>query len=451
MALPHPQSAQGLNSGLDLYSVPATDTSLLHGAKWVEYSPLVVGVDPIEFTIPKGNTSFIDLSKTELLIEAQIVKDDGDPLDVTSVGFINNPLHSMIKQFSIRLNGTLITEQSDAYAYRAYIESLLNYTKAEKDSFLTSALFYKDTAEHMDEPDASKLGTPTGGGNGGLNLRSKYTLTSNIVGLMGTPFCDIFQTDRFLVPNVEVKIKINIHSNEFLLMSSVANEQVKIVSAKLRIRQVNVTPSVNMKLNLGMAKYPLRTVSTHLKTLTNGILSESFSNIFNNGIIPERLIIGLVTNKAYNGDYKLNPFNFGLFALKELKLTVNNAEIPETSIDLSSPTGQLKAYNSIFAGDGTMHRARGNDINRLEWPKGYGLFVYDLTPDGNGASPHFHIRQKGIVDLSLTFSKATGKANAIGADVNDGSAGVLNVFIYAEYQKVLHITKEKAIIFDIVE
>ena len=447
MALPHPQSAQGLNSGLDLYSVPATDTSLLHGAKWVEYSPLVTGVDPIEFTIPKGTTSFIDLSKTELLIELQIVKDDGDPLDVATVGLINNPLHSMIKQFSIRLNGTLITEQSDTYAYRAYIESLLNYTIAEKSSFLTSALFYKDTAGHMDEPDASK--TKTGGGNGGLNDRSKYTLTSNIVGLMGTPFCDIFQTDRFLVPNVEVKIKINIHSNEFLLMSTIANEQVKIVSAKLRIRHVNVTPSVNMKLSLGMAKYPLRTVSTYLKTLTNGVLSESFSNIFNNGIIPERLIIGLVTNKAYNGDYKLNPFNFGLFALKELKLTVNNAEIPETSIDLSSPTGQLKAYNSIFAGDGTMHRARGNDINRLEWPKGYGLFVYDLTPDGNGASPHFHIRQKGIVDLSLTFAKATGTANAIGG--NDNTVGVLNVFIYAEYQKVLHITKEKAIIFDIVE
>ena len=447
MALPHPQSAQGLNSGLDLYSVPATDTSLLHGAKWIEYSPLVAGVDPIEFTIPKGTTSFIDLSKTELLVEIQIVKDTGEDLDGKTAAFVNNPLHSMIKQLSIRLNGTLITEQSDTYAYRAYIESLLNYTAAEKGSFLTSALFYKDTAGNMDETDPEQATAAKK--NLGLFRRAQYTYDSNIIGLMGTPFCDIFQTDRFLVPNVEVKIKINIHSNEFMLMSPAGGEQVKIISAKLRIRQVNVTPSVNMKLSLGMAKYPLRTVSTHLKTLTNGVLSESFSNIFSNGIIPERLIIGLVTNKAYNGDYKLNPFNFGLFALKELKLTVNNAEIPETSIDLSSPTGQLKAYNSIFAGDGTMHRARGNDINRLEWPKGYGLFVYDLTPDGNGASPHFHIRQKGIVDLSLTFAKATGTANAIGG--NDNTVGVLNVFIYAEYQKVLHITKEKAIIFDIVE
>ena len=379
-------------------------------------------------------------------MEVQIVQKDGSDLDVATVGFINNPLHSMIKQLSIRLNGTLITEQSDTYAYRAYIESLLNYTIAEKSSFLTSALFYKDTAGNMDEPNPAQA--TANKVNKGLLARSKYTLTSNIVGLMGTPFCDIFQTDRFLVPNVEMKIKINIHSNEFMLMSDVEDEQVKIISAKLRIRQVNVTPSVNMKLSLGMAKYPLRTVSTHLKTLTKGVMSESFSNIFSNGIIPERIIIGLITNEAYNGSYTTNPFNFGLFALKELKLTVNNVEIPETAIDLSSPTGQLKAYNSIFAGDGTMHRARGNDINRLEWSKGYGLFVYDLTPDGNGASPHFHIRQKGIVDLSLSFSKVTGSADAIGGTKD---VGVLNVFIYAEYQKVLQITKERAIIFDIVE
>ena len=446
MALTHPQSAQGLNTGLNLFSVPSTDTSLLQGARWVEYSPIVPKVDPIEFTIPKG-TSFIDLSKTQLFLKLKITQADGSDIDVTTVGLINNPLHSIIKQFSIRLNGTLITEQSDTYAYRAYLESLLNYDKSAKETFLTSALFYKDTAGKMDEPDASKE-AGAGGGNGGLNMRSKYTRTSNTVGLIGTPFCDIFHTDRFLVPGVEMKIKINLHQNEFILMSTVATEKVQIVESKLRVRHVNVTPSVGLQLSNAMVKYPLRTVSTHLKTLTHGVFSESFNNIFNSGIIPERLIIGLIPNKAYNGDYKLNPFNFGHFALKTIKLTVNNAEIPEIAIDLSDPGERIKGYNTLFAGDGTMHRGPGNDINRLEWDKGYGLFIYDLTPDGNGAAPHFHIRQKGVVDLSLTFSKTVGSA---GADGGNKDIGALNVFIYAEYQKVLEITKEKTIIFDLVE
>ena len=444
MALTHPQSAQGLNSGLNLFSVPSTDTSLLQGARWVEYSPIVPKVDPIEFTIPKG-TSFIDLSKTQLFVTLKITQGDGTDVDVTTVGLVNNSLHSIIKQFSIRLNGTLITEQSDTYAYRAYIESLLNYSRSEKETFLTSALFYKDTAGNMDEPQADKAGHDR---NLGLYRRSLYTLTSNTVGMLGTPFCDIFHTDRFLVPGVEMKIKLNLHSNEFILMSSVATEKIEIIEAKLRVRHVNVTPSVSLQLNNAIVKYPLRTVSTHLKTLTNGVLSESFNNIFNSGIVPERLIIGLIPNKAYNGDYTLNPFNFGHFALKTIKLAVNNAEIPEIAIDLSDPGQWIKGYNTLFAGDGTMHRGRGNDISRDEWGGGYGLFIYDLTPDGNGASPHFHIRQKGVVDLALTFSKAVGSA---GPDGVNKAIGALNVFIYAEYQKVLEITSNKTIIFDLVE
>ena len=449
MALTHPQSAQGLNTGLNLFSVPSTDTSLLQGARWVEYAPIVPNVDPIEFIIPKG-TSFIDLSKTQLFITLKITKPNGANIDVLTVGLINNPLHSIIKQFSIRLNGTLITEQSDTYAYRAYIESLLNYDKSAKETFLTSALFYKDTAGHMDEPDASL--DKDNAGNDGLYKRSAYTAASNVVGLLGTPFCDIFHTERFLVPDVEIKIKLNLHSNAFILMSSAgppATEKVQIIQARLRVRHINVTPSVSLRLTNAMVKYPLRTVSTHLKTLTGGVLTESFNNIFNSGVVPERLIIGLISNNAYNGDYTLNPFNFGHYALKTIKLTVNNAEIPETTIDLSDPGERIKGYNTLFAGNGTMHRGPGNDINRAEWHAGYGLFIYDLTPDGNGASPHFHIRQKGVVDLALTFSKAVGTAGPDGADKAD--VGALNVFIYAEYQKVLEITKDKTVIFDLVE
>ena len=140
----------------------------------------------------------------------------------------------------------------------------------------------------MDEPNPVKAAPNR---NLGLYTRSRYTLASHVIGLIGTPFCDIFHTDRFLVPGVEMKIKINVHSNEFMLMSSVGTEKIQIMETKLRIRQVNVTPSVDLQIRNSLVKYPLRTVSTHLKTLTSGVLSESFNNIFNSGIVPERIII----------------------------------------------------------------------------------------------------------------------------------------------------------------
>ena len=39
-----------------------------------------------------------------------------------------------------------VTQATGTYAYRAYLETLLNYGPAAKESQLTAAMFYKDTA-----------------------------------------------------------------------------------------------------------------------------------------------------------------------------------------------------------------------------------------------------------------------------------------------------------------
>ena len=48
MALIHPEYVQGLNSGLDLFTVPSTDTRLSHGGNWVKYKPLQSETTPID-------------------------------------------------------------------------------------------------------------------------------------------------------------------------------------------------------------------------------------------------------------------------------------------------------------------------------------------------------------------------------------------------------------------
>jgi hypothetical protein len=77
------------------------------------------------------------------------VNDDLDAAD--TVGPVNNFLHSLFSQVDVSLNGTLITNSTNTYAYRAYIETLLSYGLEAKSSQLTSALFYKDEAGKMDK------------------------------------------------------------------------------------------------------------------------------------------------------------------------------------------------------------------------------------------------------------------------------------------------------------
>ena len=84
----------------------------------------------------------------------KITKRGGTPTgDGKKYTLINNALHSIVKQFTTKINETLVTEQSDTQAYNAYIKTILNFTKKAKKSYLTKALYYKDIAGHMNDVD----------------------------------------------------------------------------------------------------------------------------------------------------------------------------------------------------------------------------------------------------------------------------------------------------------
>ena len=53
----------------------------------------------------------------------------------------------------VSLNDVQVSQSSGTYAYRTHIESLLSYGPQAKNSQLTAALFYKDTAGNMDRPN----------------------------------------------------------------------------------------------------------------------------------------------------------------------------------------------------------------------------------------------------------------------------------------------------------
>ena len=87
------------------------------------------------------------------MVRAKVTKANGDDLDQDEkVGIVNNFLHSLFKQVDGFLKGKQVTQATGTYAYRAYLEMLLNYGPAAKRSQLTATMFYKDTSTKMDTP-----------------------------------------------------------------------------------------------------------------------------------------------------------------------------------------------------------------------------------------------------------------------------------------------------------
>ena len=128
-AAAHPLSVPGENTSLHIFNVPVTDVSIV-SSKWVDYEPVQTGTNPIEYVI-KPLADYIDINKTELRMVLKITKRDGTPTgDGKKYTLVNNALHSIVKQFTIKINETLVTEQSDTQAYNAYIKTIRKFYRA---------------------------------------------------------------------------------------------------------------------------------------------------------------------------------------------------------------------------------------------------------------------------------------------------------------------------------
>ena len=125
------------------------------------------------------------------------------------------------------------------YAYRCYIETLLNYDVSAKESQFSSALYYKDTATKMEDAGALpksmsvKVKNPAnsdteeevsvtipGTGNQGFAKRHKFIENGIQFVLSGPIFSDIFMNDRLLLNMMDLKVVLNRSSNAFCLLST---------------------------------------------------------------------------------------------------------------------------------------------------------------------------------------------------------------------------------------
>jgi hypothetical protein len=90
---------------------------------------------PYEFSVSGAGDDYIYLANTYMFVEAQTVADDNTALDGgEDVGPVNLWMHSLFSDVSVSLNEKLISPPTSLYPYRAYIETLLSYGPAAKES-----------------------------------------------------------------------------------------------------------------------------------------------------------------------------------------------------------------------------------------------------------------------------------------------------------------------------
>ena len=483
MSYVHPFSKRCDKSEIDLFSVPPTQQSLERG-RWIDYAPLssVQNADNAITFLITGTDEYIDLSKTILTVTGKVTMPDGTKLaggGQTNVAPVNNFLHSLFRQVDVYLNGKQVTPAMGTYAYRSYIETLLNYDVSAKESQFSSALYYKDTATKMDEngslpssktityveadthsgstaATAKTFSLPVPGtGNQGFAKRHKFITNGIQFVLSGPIFSDIFMNDQLLLNMLDLKVVLNRSSDDFCLMDKNATDaqlepRVHLTDVVLKIRKVKVDQAVSdgveRTLKQTPALYPIRRVECKILTIPENLPNIRQDNIFS-GIIPKSFVFGLVHVDAYNGTYGTNPYNFQHFEVTNVSLTANGQEIPFKQLTLKypkDPNGEVdsakdteldfdEAYNTLFSGTGKIYSNAGLDITREEYPGGYALYAFDLTPDMCNSTDYFNTVQRGSLTLALTLAK---QRHAIG------------MVCYGDFENVIRIDSERNAIYD---
>ena len=432
MSLVHHKSCESVHTGLDLFSLPPTQTAVQDGL-WVEYHPLATLAPgaPIEFSVSGATADYIDLSNTYLHVIANVLRHDGTAAPAAAaVAPVNYWMHSLFSQVDVLLNDVLVTPSENTYPYRAYIESTLNYGREAKATHLTAALYYQDTPEQLDSLDPDE--------NEGFRARQELVAQGRGVDMMGRLHCDVFHQERYLLNGVDVKIRLIPSKNTFNLMSAADAFKSTITHASLFVRKVRLNPAVTLAhakaLEKGAAKYPLKRVVVKTFSVPTGNVGAVQDNLFLSQT-PNRLVIGLVDSGAFNGENPRNPFNFATHNLSFLSLYLDGKQVPSKPLQPDFANGQyVRSFFNLMVATGLANQDTGSNIDREDFARGFGLYSVDLTPSLLDDSQLFELVKSGALRMELKFTQPLQRS--------------VTVVVWAEMDSVIEIDRTRQVLTD---
>ena len=229
-------------------------------------------------------------------------------------------------------NGVLMTEQSNTYHYKAYLETLLNYNRQEGATKLVPQGWVNQlnvipimgvTGANADVPTAADWS-----GNVELRALTARLLEQHWHTFIIRPHLPPLKTGKCLVPGIQLDFELFLNPNSVYLMGTpnkgtlntkkfpaIHNDDIKVT---LLMRKVTLNASVYVRLQKErqLAKQPVcyPVVRSEIRSFSFDGRSTQWEqdNVFV-GRFPDRVIVGLLHSDAFNGNLQRNPYAFQRF------------------------------------------------------------------------------------------------------------------------------------------
>ncbi|GFT66045.1 uncharacterized protein F54H12.2 [Trichonephila clavipes] len=201
----------------------------------------------------------------------------------------------------------------------------------------------------------------------------------------------------------------------------------------LFVRKVRVNPGVLIghakALEKATAKYPIDRVVCKVFSIPQSSYSFIQDNVFS-GQMPKRLVLACVDSDAFNGNYKKSPFEFNHYYMNFLGVYVDDQSMPHQPLELDfEKDNYIRAYQNLFL------QSEGLYLSRTEFPKGYALYLFDLSPDLCDGE-HFNLIKHSNLRIELKFN------------IYKVLEQTISLIVFAEFESLIEINKTRNVLFD---
>ena len=405
---------------LILFTKSPSDTSL-KSKEWIEYKPTnqINDMSAINFSITAQSSAYVDLQSSVLNVKLRLTNGCGTPMNEEIVArLVNTPLHIILHQVDVTFQQTPLSHSDNNYPYKAYIDTILKTNESVQKGELTSQLFYKDVGPDTDDAKA--------GPNSGLFNRYLATEGGKVVDLEGSLLIDVFQQPKLLLNGVSIGIKLWPSLDSFRLLTDTpkVEPKVQIVDASFRLCVQRIEGVLMMAhekmIKMEPAIYPYLKSDIKTTSIASGQYSFSVDDVFQ-GLVPCKLIVGLVSSAAYMGDNRKNPFYFRDYNCSSVGFYVDGQSNPQQPLRPNDEAYQyIDSYRML-----TTFRKNVN-IDRYDYTEGYCLYVLEVDRYYS-----FNIKRKGHCRLEMKFAKPLPES--------------VTLILYATFPEILNINASRSV------